>query len=192
MNNDGPMRALPWVEHSKIWKTESAFMSWVRGGIRSGLWKKHPVKLEFLKQNTELMVNTNTRSMKRFPMVAAARCVICKELHSKSIIEVDHKIGNSSLRSMDDVRSFIESMIMVSFDDLQLVCKSCHKIKTHAEKKGITFKQAKVEKLAIEVCKGSTDAVQAFLRERGYTPAGNAAKRRLQVIEALQQEEVNE
>lgn len=182
----------PWVEHSNIWKTESAFMSWVRGGIRGGLWKRHPVKLEFIKRNKEMLVNTNPRSMKRFPFVAGGRCALCNEMHSMSEIEVDHKTGNSSLRSMNDVRSFIESMILVSFDDLQLVCKPCHKIKTLAERMGVTLEEAKVEKQVIAICKGSVSSVQAFLLERGITPASNGEKRRNQVREALQEELENE
>ena len=178
----------PWVEHSNIWKTESAFMSWVRGGIRGGLWKRHPVKLEFIKRNKEMLVNTNPRSMKRFPFVAGGRCALCNEMHSMSEIEVDHKTGNSSLRSMNDVRSFIESMILVSFDDLQLVCKPCHKIKSYAEKQGISFEEARVEKRVIDVCKGSVSSVQAFLQERGITPATCAKKRKEQVRGALKQE----
>ena len=175
----------PWVEHSNIWKTESAFMSWVRGGIRGGLWKRHPVKLEFIKRNKEMLVNTNPRSMKRFPFVAGGRCALCNEMHSMSEIEVDHKTGNSSLRSMNDVRSFIESMILVSFDDLQLVCKPCHKIKSYAEKQGIPFEAARVEKKIIEVCKLPADAVIAWLVERGATPAGTVKGRKEQVSQLV-------
>lgn len=182
------MEVEPWVEHSDIWKTESSFMSWVRGGIRGGLWKRHPVKLEFIKRNKEMVVNTNSRSMKRFPMVAAGRCALCNEMHSMSEIEVDHKTGNSSLRSMDDVRSFIESMILVSFDDLQLVCKPCHKIKTYAEKQGLSFEEAAVAKRAIEITNLSAEDVKAWILERGTTPAGTVKERKVQVLQLIKEE----
>lgn len=177
----------PWVEHKTIWPTEAKFMSWVRGGVRAGLWKKHPVKLEFLKQNTVMVANTNPRSMKRFPMVKAARCALCGLIHGVKDIEVDHRTGNHALRSMDDLRAFIEAMIMVSFDDLQLVCKPCHKIKSYAEKQGITFEAARAEKLAISLIKEKKDV--AWLKERGIIPASNQATRREQIIRQLREEE---
>lgn len=175
----------PWTEHKNIWPTEAKFMSWVRGGIRAGLWKKHPVKLEFLKKHTIMMVNTNPRSMKRFPLVKGGRCALCGALHSMKDIEVDHLTGNHSLRSMDDLRAFIEAMIMVRFEDLQLVCKSCHKIKSHAEKQGISFEEARQEKLAILLIKEKKEV--AWLKERDIIPASSAPKRRQQIIDAMKE-----
>lgn len=176
---------MPWKEHAKIWPTEAKFMSWVRGGVRAGLWKKHPVKLEFLKANTVMMPNTNPRSMKRFPMVKAGRCALCKEMHAAKEIEVDHLKGNHSLRSMDDLRAFIEAMIMVSFGDLQLVCKTCHKIKSYAEKQGITFEEARAEKLAISLIKEKKDL--AWLKERGIIPASSQPARRKQIVQTMKE-----
>ena len=45
-------------EMSHVWKTESAFMSWLRGGIRR-MWSKHPVRIEFMKQNRIRIPNPN-------------------------------------------------------------------------------------------------------------------------------------
>ena len=39
-----------WELYPNIWKSESAFMSWLRGGIRR-MWSHHPVRIEFMKQN---------------------------------------------------------------------------------------------------------------------------------------------
>ena len=33
--------------NKKHWKTEAAFLSYVRGGLRRGLWMNSPVKREF-------------------------------------------------------------------------------------------------------------------------------------------------
>lgn len=175
----------PWIEHSGIWSTQAKFMAWVRGGIRAGLWKKHPVKLEFLKKHTVMIENTNPRSKKRFPLVKGARCVLCGELHGQADIEVDHKSGNHALRSMDDLRAFIEAMIMVNFDSLQLVCKGCHRIKTYAEKQGISFEDARAEKHAIQICKEKKDL--QWLKDRGIIPARNATKRREQIVQHLKE-----
>ena len=184
----------PWKEFPHIWNTQAKFMAWVRGGIRKGLWNKSPVKLQYMDSKTFKIENTNPRSMKAHPFVKASQCEICGVVeklvvNKKNYFEVDHINGNSSLRSMDDVRNFIDSMIMVTFDDLQIVCKECHAIKTLAERKGISFEEAALDKKVIAICKGSVSSVQAFLRERGITPAGNATQRKKQVVEALKQED---
>jgi hypothetical protein len=176
----------PWVEHTLIWPTEAKFMSWVRGGIRAGLWKKHPVKLEFLRQNTKQIVNNNPRSKKTHPTVKGCVCALCGAETPFKDVEVDHLKGNHSLRSMDDLRAFIEAMIMVSFNDLQVVCKTCHKIKSYAEKQGITFAEAKAEKLAISLIKLKKDV--AWLTERGIVAGSNQAHRRRQIVEVAKHE----
>lgn len=173
----------PWEESPHIWKTQAAFMSWVRGGIRGGLWKKHPVKLEFLKENMILVPNTNPRSMKRFPMVKAARCALCKLITPQKDVEVDHLTGNHALRSMDDLRAFVEAMLFVTKEDLQLVCKPCHKVKSYAEKEGIGFELAFATKEAIALQKAKKDST--WLKDAGIMPASSAPKRRAQIIDKL-------
>ena len=173
---------LPWEAYPKIWPTKSKFMTWVRGGIRAGLWKKHPVKLEFLKHSTFLVTNTNPRSMTRFPKVKMVTCAYCTDNFKTTEVEVDHITGNSSLRSMEDVQQFIEAMIMVTEDDLQILCKPCNKIKNYAEKEGISFDEARDIKLAILICKEKRD--KSWLQDNGIVPASAATARRAQ-IEAL-------
>lgn len=176
----------PWIEYPHIWDTQAKFMTWVRGGIRLGLWKQHPVKLEFMKESTVLIKNTNPRSMKRFPMVKAVKCALCGETVKACDAEVDHIHGNHSLRSMEDLRTFIESMILVKVDDLQMACKPCHKIKSYSEREGISFEHARAIKKAIEICKAKQD--KQFLVERGIKPASSAARRRTQVEDVLKAE----
>lgn len=176
----------PWVEYPHIWDTQAKFMSWVRGGVRLGLWKKHPVKLEFLKSSTVLIENTNPRSMKRFPMVKAVKCALCGETVKAADAEVDHIHGNHSLKSMEDLRTFIESMIMVKVSDLQMACKPCHKIKSYSEREGISFEHARAIKKAIEICKAKQD--KQFLIDRGIKPASSTSGRRKQVEEVLKEQ----
>ena len=55
--------------------SDKEVLSSVRTMIRS-MWSESVFKLEFLKRNSVLIPNTNTRSMKRFPMVRKYRCAI--------------------------------------------------------------------------------------------------------------------
>ena len=89
-------------------------------------------------------------------------------------------ISNHSLRSIDDIQSFVESILLVTFDDLQLVSKDAHKIKSYAEKHNMTFAEAKVHKEVIEICKDKQKVVDK-LSSYGveYIPTTAKARREM-------------
>ena len=41
-----------WDYYTHIWKTEAAYLSWIRGQIRR-MWNHCPQKIEFLKKNSQ-------------------------------------------------------------------------------------------------------------------------------------------
>lgn len=172
-----------WKWEGSPWKTRSAYMSYIRGGIRRGLWNRHPAKLHFLNKNRRKIENPNLKNAKRFPQVWGADCNICKNTFTLKEIEVDHLKGNHSLQNFKDISSFIEAIVTVTPDDLQLVCKECHKTKSLAEKHGVSFEEALAIKKAIEICKSKKD--RDWLLERGIEPASNATKRRAQIEKEL-------
>lgn len=171
----------PWVEFPSIWKTESAFMSFLRGGIRRSLWSRSPIKVEFLKSRKKRIANPNPRG--KVKEVFGATCEICNKDFPMKDIEVDHKQGGHSLKTIDDIQKFIEGIVCVSFDDLAILCKPCHKNKTHSEKKGVTLEQATAERIAIALIKDKQD--KPWLEERSIKPESTQAKRRIQIIEEL-------
>ncbi len=124
-------------------------MSWIRGGIRAGLWNEHPIKLEFLKKNRIKIPNMNPKSMERFPEVWGAKCALTGDIIPMNKVEVDHKTGNHSLKTVDDIAEFIKSIVLITEDDLQLVSKDAHKVKSYADAQGITFQEALLEKKVI-------------------------------------------
>lgn len=138
-------------QYPHIWKTESAFMSWIRGGIRRSLWNRHPVKLEFIKNNRIKIPNPNPRG--KVAEVWGGVCALTGETHVIANLEVDHLEGNHSLRSIDDINSFVAGIVLITEDDLQFVSKEAHKIKSYSEKYNISFEQAKVEKMLIKIKK---------------------------------------
>ena len=162
-------------EMSHVWKTESAFMSWLRGGIRR-MWSKHPVRIEFMKQNRIRIPNPNKNGKAK--EVWGGVCALTGELTPQTSLEVDHKKGNHSLRSINDIQSFVESILLVTFDDLQLVSKDAHKIKSYAEKHNMTFEQAKVHKEIIEICKDKQKVLDKLLEYNVQSPPSNAKARR--------------
>lgn len=175
------MNRQPWLDFPQIWATESKFMSWLRGGVRRSLWSRSPIKVEFLKSRKKRIVNPNPRG--KVKEVFGATCEICNKDFPMKDIEVDHKQGGHSLKTIDDIQKFIEGIVCVSFDDLAILCKPCHKNKTHGERKGVTLEQATAERIAITLIKDKQD--KQWLEERSIKPESTQAKRRIQIIKEL-------
>lgn len=167
----------PWEEYPHLWKTESAFWTYVRGSLRRALWDKSPIKLSFKNEECELPPIDYTGRAK-----SGKHCALSGVWEGKSKLEVDHKIGNVSLRSWEDLLPFILHLIPEP-NTLQLVTKEAHKIKSYAEKHGISFERAAAEKKAIEIQKEKR--CKEFLEKKGVTPQSNAKKRRQQIVELL-------
>ena len=170
-----------WEIYPHIWATESAYMSWLRGGIRRYLWSKNPVKLEFIKQNRIKIPNPNPKA--KVKEVWGGVCALTGETHVIADMEIDHISGNHSLKTLDDLVPFIKGIVMITLDDLQLVSKEAHKIKSYAEKQGISFDEAKAEKTAIELIKKGVD--KQFLIDHNIEVGSTQASRRRQIVEIL-------
>lgn len=178
-------RPNPWETHKSIWPTKAKFMSFVRGGIRKSLWQRHPVKLEFIKNNRKRIPNPNPKG--KLATVWGGECYICGNDFVQKDLQVDHLKGNHSLKTMDDLQNFVEAMLFVTEDDLALVCERCHKIKSHAERKGITFEEARVEKIIIEMMKDK-ESVDSLLTK--YHLPSNNDKVRKEGLKCLIKKEV--
>ena len=141
-------------ENPEIWKTESAYFSYLRGCIRLA-WVKNPVKLKLLNKRKKQIPNPNygkPRNTKK--TVMGATCEICLKDYPMKFIQVDHITGgNYSLRSVDDIQGFFESICIVTEDELRLVCLYCHGCLTYAAKEGVSFEEAKVIKYVISLDK---------------------------------------
>lgn len=173
-----------WEIYPHIWKTESAFMSWIRGGIRRSLWNRHPVKLEFIKQNRVKIKNPNPKG--KVDKVWGGVCALTGETHVIANLEVDHQKGNHSLQTLKDVEQFISGIVNITLEDLQFVSKEAHKIKSYAEKNGVSFEEAKAEKTAIELIKKGVD--KQFLIDHNVKAeniGSTQLKRRKQIVEIL-------
>lgn len=169
----------PWEEYSHLWKTEAQFWAYLRGGLRRALWEKSPIKLEYKNRACSKPPEGYTGRAK-----SGAYCYLSGKWEGKSKLEVDHIVGNVSLRSWEDVLPFILHLIPPE-GSMALVTKEAHKCKSYAEKHGMTFKEAVVEKDTIAICKGDE---KTWLIDRGITPGKNAEIRRNQVRTELLKE----
>ena len=171
--------------YPEFWKSTSQFMSFIRSGVRLGLWNKHKVKLLKIKNNREQIPNPNQRGNKL--TVWGGRCEVCSQLFVTSELQVDHiRQEGSSLKCFDDLAKFIEDMVLITEDDLRIVCKGCHAIISHSQKQGISFEEAKVEKTAIDLIKKGVD--KQFLIDHNVKAeniGSTQAVRRKQIVEIL-------
>ena len=112
---------------------------------------------------------------------------MCGEYFKLNEIEIDHIEGHHSFTKVEDFENYFRNILMVGFDGLQALCKDgCHATKSLAERLGISFEEAKLEKKVIEIIKSKKD--REFLKAKGVTPASNANKRREQIREVLNNE----
>lgn len=142
------------VESSSTpWKTESDFWNWFRGNIRKAVWSRHPVRINF--KNSKRFKAPIGKKTKGNPegLVWANVCSKCTGTFRQTEVEVDHKEQATKEALKTDPTSFIMGMSVVVYEDLQLLCKPCHRIKSYADRHGLPFEEARVEKLVIEKTK---------------------------------------
>ena len=170
----------PWEEYPDLWASKSSFFAWLRGGLRRAIWEKYPPKLEFKNSAAYTPPPTYKGKAKRL-----GKCALSGDEQPISKMEVDHIQGHVSLKDWEDVLPFIQHLC-ASKQNMQLVSKEAHKIKSYAEKMGISFEEALIEKQAIQIVKEKKD--KQWLQTRGITPAGNAKARREQIVNKLKGE----
>lgn len=176
-------RLIKIVGEGKVWETESAFLTYLRGCLRKA-WEKHPNKLKKLKSSRVQVTNTNPNG--RQPTVFGYICDCCgKELISKDAV-VDHIIPAGSLTSLDDIQAFVERLLIVSEDDLRVICKLCNTTLAYADKHNMSFEDASIMKVIIEHEKHG-DRVKNILYNNGITPESNKDKRREQIFKLFKE-----
>lgn len=168
----------PWEWYSDIWPTEAKFWTWLRGCFRQAVWNKSPCKITFKNANCSPPPEGYTGRAK-----SGKHCALSGVWEGKSKLEVDHIEGNKSLRSEQDILEFVKHLIPHP-DSMQLVTKEAHKIKSYAEKQGMSYERACAEKQAIALQKSKQDS--DWLVDNGVSPVGKNAKlRREQIVNKL-------
>ena len=106
--------------------TESAFWSFIRSALRQ--------KSRWWKPITECKLEARRAylgPLKR--QKYEYQCNTCKKWFPEKKINVDHIIGAGSLNCADDLPGFVERLFCEQ-DNLQVLCETCHDIKTKLEK----------------------------------------------------------
>lgn len=156
-------------------------------------WNESVFKQEFLKRNSELIVNENPRSKKRYPMVRKYKCAICGELFGSTEVELDHIVSENSLTSYEHINDFMKNIVLTSPDKLQVLCKDkkskklgvtrfgCHSIKTFSERYNVDFETARAEKEAKQLIDKKVDKV--YCVENSIPVQSTQSARRKAIVE---------
>lgn len=171
----------PWGYEGSPWKNSTAFFTYLRGCLRKA-WSNNPIKHNLIKKKRRQIPNPNSNGKK--PTVWGFDCEICNGVYAMSHCQVDHIKPVGSLQKTEDIQGFVERLLYVSEDDLQVLCVECHEIKTLQERLGVSFEEAKAHKFAISLQK-KKDADKHWLIERGFVPAKKKEDRRMQIINAI-------
>ena len=167
--------------HPDLFPTKAKFWSYLRGALRRGLWEKSPMKLKFKNKNVSPPPSDYKGRGRK-----GDYCALTGEWTPVSKMEVDHIEGNKSLLCEEDIVPYILHLL-ADEDELQLVSKDAHKVKSFSERQGISFDEAKATKEAIAIQKAKED--NQWLRARNIEPGRNAKARRQQIIDVLLKEQ---
>lgn len=160
----------PWKDKNTIWKTQSAYFTWVRGVLREG-WQKYPIKANF-KNSVCRKITPIEKDSGRYhgSTKYLGQCAYCGEWFPKSKLQVDHiKDSESGCKDYESAQQFMWHCLAAPSENLCLACVPCHKIKTYAERQGISFEQAAYAKYMIAVKKLSREEQIVDLFEKGYS-----------------------
>ena len=106
--------------------TEGRFNSFVTSILRSGSRRWGPKYQTLNEAKTEKKVNSTTGRVAQHFL-----CAECQKDYPQKQVEVDHIVPIGTEKTWDE---FINGLFCEA-DNLQVLCKPCHKIKTLKEKK---------------------------------------------------------
>ena len=175
----------PWGEGTP-WKSSVAFFTYLRGCLRKA-WSRNPIKLEVLKKKRKRISNPNPRGA--IKEVWGFDCAVCEKTLPLKEGQVDHIVPAGSLTRVEDIQGFVQRLLFVREEDLRLVCKDCNSTLAYAERQGLSFEEAQLQKRVITITKKPAAEIKAWLLAKGCTPASNAAARRKQIKEVLENEQ---
>lgn len=95
-----------------------------------------------------------------------AQCSICKKDFPLRQIQVDHIVEETAkLTELEHIQQCVEKLLLVTEEDLRIVCKGCHSIVSHAQKVGCSFEEAVILKQLIAFNKLTAEQQAKELRK---------------------------
>jgi len=178
----------PWEQCPTVWKTKAQFFQWMRGQMRKA-WSRHPVKVSYMSNHRERVPLGRKTDKNPQGLVWGCRCEHCNELFKQTECEVDHIHAAGSFKGWEDFEAWMHKLMHINWAGIRVVCKTCHRIISYAERTGKTFAEAKLEKEVIAFTKDSVSSQLKVLLAAGFDNehTSNAKKRRAAYKQHLQE-----
>lgn len=138
----------PWEQCPDVWKTKAQFFQWMRGQMRRA-WSRHPVKVAYMAKHRVRAPLGRVTVKNPKGLVWGCQCEHCKQEFKQTECEVDHIDAAGSFKGWEDFEAWMHKLMHINFDSIRIVCKECHRIISYAERMGISFEEAKLEKKVI-------------------------------------------
>jgi len=107
-------------------KTEAEYWAFIRGILRRGA-TRYAVKFQVKRAARRQSMSANKRLKYEYV------CAECNEWFPDKETQVDHLVPCGSLKVYEDLPGFVERLFCEA-EDMQVLCKPCHQIKTNAER----------------------------------------------------------
>jgi 5-methylcytosine-specific restriction endonuclease McrA len=105
----------------------------IRGALRQCFHRSNYYKV-FVNSKAFKVARYNKDGSRHKVDLKKYECASCARSFLKKDIQIDHIDPIGSFKSLDDISRFI-NRLYCSYDNLQVLCKSCHKTKTAQERK---------------------------------------------------------
>lgn len=107
--------------------TTARYFSFIRSALRRA-WTKYPVKYAVLDKAKQPYTGTDKRTKWVYT------CASCNSTFKATEVNVDHITPAGTLRDYSDLPEFVKNLFCEA-DNLQVLCKECHDVKTKEERK---------------------------------------------------------
>lgn len=156
-------------------RSEKEYLNWLRSGLRR-VWSKHPVKLGLLQHKRIRRKSISGKIIWHY------QCESCGEYFKTSEVEVNHK-NTVGTMTKENFGECAKRMLMVTENDLEILCKSCHGLVTYVERYGGDLRTARIAKKVITFGKLNSKEQVAKLQMAGIPlPSPNTEKARKEVV----------
>lgn len=144
-------------------------------------WSRHPIKNQFklsvrVKAPMGLKIDKKTGLPK---MVWCHVCMHCGETYRDADVQVDHILPAGAFSDWDDCQAWLMGLMQITFESLQMLCVSCHEVKSYADQYGYTLDEAVARKSYIAWNRDTdVNEQKELLIDAGYTDVSNEPKRK--------------
>lgn len=107
--------------------TTARYFSFIRSALRRA-WTKYPVRFHVLEDAKRPYRGRDKRTKWVY------KCAECEKLYKSTEVQVDHINPAGSLKDYNDLPQFVQRLFCEK-DNLQVLCKQCHDVKTKEERK---------------------------------------------------------